>query len=168
MRRDPPTSSCQVKPQRPAPGTAVCGYSGSGVKWAQTKKLGSVVYDTVSTLSFTVFEMKLQTKVVLKFAIINMSAIMDQDTTTMSNYCTRKKKRLCIVVLNVCPPCNWGSDLWKMNQVIALHFPVLYRDHLSQLGKRVTCSTNINLNVKYYTDQSTIPQFIPCKYSINT
>lgn len=54
-----------------------------------------------------------------------------------------------------------------MNQVIALRFPVPYRDHLSQLGIRITRGTNINLNVKYYTDQSPIPQFIPCKYSIN-
>lgn len=63
MRRDPPTSSCQVKPQRPAPGTAGSGYIGSGVKRAQTLKLGSVVYEgstaTVSMLSLTVFEMEL-------------------------------------------------------------------------------------------------------------
>lgn len=41
------------------------------------------------------------------------------------------------------------------------------RDHLSQLGKRITCSTNISLNVKYYTNQSAIPQFILCKGSTN-
>lgn len=59
------------------------------------------------------------------------------------------------------------SNLWKMNQVMALCFSVPHRDHLSKLGKRIAYSTNSNLNVKYYTDQSMISQFIPYIHSIN-
>ncbi len=43
-------------------------------------------------LSLTVFEMKLQTKVVLKFAILILSALLEKDKTSLSNYREKKKK----------------------------------------------------------------------------
>lgn len=146
--------------KRPASGT-----TSSGVNWAQTLSWDMCLWSStaaVCMLSLTVFEMKIQTKLVLKFAILMLSALVEKYKNTEEG-----KKRVWVVVLNVCPLCNWESNLWKMNQVIALHFSVPYRDRLSKLGKRITYSTNSNLNVKYYTDQSTIPQFIPCIYRIN-
>lgn len=160
MWRDPPTSSCQVKPQRPAPGTAGSGYIGPGVNWAQTQSwdvLFMIEYHYGFYAHFNSFWDENPNKgssQICYFDIVCFSG-------NVQNYCRREKKTIRVVVLNVCPLCNWESNPWKMNQVIALRFSMPYTDHLSQLSE---CS---NLNVKCYTDQSTIPQFIPCMYSIN-
>lgn len=45
-------------------------------------------------LSLTAYEMKLQTKVVLKFAILILSALVEKDKTSLSIYCTGKKKKI--------------------------------------------------------------------------
>lgn len=69
------------KPQGPAPGTADSGYIGSGVNWAQTPSWDVCLWSstaTVSMLSLTVLEMKIQTKFILKFAILIHYALVEK------------------------------------------------------------------------------------------
>lgn len=70
----------------PAPGTAGSGYVGehrrkSWCLWSAA---------TVSMLSLTLFEMKLQTKV--KLAFLLLSALVEKDNTSLSDYTGGKKK----------------------------------------------------------------------------
>lgn len=143
--RDPPTCSCQVKPQRAAAGTAGFGYTGSGVNWAQVQSRNVLFLIECCHSFYAQFEMEIQTK--------------KSDIWWKSTKLLQKQNKTGVVVLNVFLQCNWENNLVKMNQVIALHFSLPCRDRLSQLGKPITQSININLDVKYYTDQSVIPLF---------
>lgn len=64
---------------------------------------GSVVCDptaaTVSMLSLTVLEIKVQTKVVLRFAVLLLSALVQKDKTSLSDYCKRGKKYIPVYIL---------------------------------------------------------------------
>lgn len=77
-------------------------------------------------LSLTLFEMKLQTKGGSQVCYFDIVCFGGKGQNFLVSLLHRKerKKIMWTVVLNVCPLCNWGSDLWKINQVIALGFPV--------------------------------------------